>query len=39
MSLEKIKNFTENASPDNWLKYSEELKEVVERRDKNSNKG
>lgn len=30
MSLEKIKTFTENASPDNWLKYSEELKEVAE---------
>lgn len=27
MSTERIKEFTENATPDNWLKYAEELKQ------------
>lgn len=29
MSLQRIQEFTENASPDNWLKYADELRQTA----------
>ena len=29
MSLKRIQEFTENASPDNWLKYADELRQTA----------